>query len=340
MKSAPPQVFRTIVPVPAQSPLLRHADKITFLGSCFSDEVGSRLQGVGHVTTINPLGTIFNPVSLMRAVELFGCDAPNLDVRFCKRQQHFYSFDAGTSLVHEEEAECRTALSQGLAEGQHALQSSAALFLTLGSAWAYAHGNKIVANCHRQPQADFERRLLGVDRIESAVLQTVDLARSMNPDIRVVLTVSPVRHSREGFVESSRSKAHLLTAAHAVCEKRAGHVSYFPSYEIVMDELRDYRFFADDMLHPSGAAIDYVTTRLLETYFDASDAPLRQAVGQLTTARRHRHARPRSSAARVFAEAQSREVARLAAAYPHLALDDDARFWRQTIQQHQQEDDL
>ena len=157
-------VFRTVVPlVSSAGTPLRHAEHLTLLGSCFSDGVGSRLSDAGHSTLVNPLGTIFNPVSLQRAVALFAGDAPIVrsDLEFCERQQLFYSFDAGTALAHEDCETCLNAHNEAIRAGRASLETSAALFLTLGTAWAYVRSSSgaVVANCHRQPQNEFERRV-------------------------------------------------------------------------------------------------------------------------------------------------------------------------------------
>ena len=333
-----PPAFRTVLPISASPPALAHHEPLLFLGSCFSDEVGSRLRDRGHRVCINPLGTIFNPASLSATVQAVasGKTLSPEDVRYCERTGLFYSFEAGSTHAHEKRDVCTSSINDALNAGRHALQESAALFLTLGSAWAYVHregpdaAGGIVVNNHRQPHAEFERKLLSVEEATQHLAAAVDAARQASPSLRkIVLTVSPVRHTREGLVESSRSKAHLLAACHAVCEQQqqqqrqqqrsATRVGYFPAYELLLDELRDYRWFAEDMLHPSHAAAEYVTTRVLESHFDAADDGTRAAVGALRAAARHRHTRPGSAAARAFAEAQRAKCAQLEADHPHLA---------------------
>ena len=163
-------IFRTVISVPTAPPPLRHTEPLFFLGSCFSDEVGGRLSKDGHSVCINPLGTTFNAASLAGTIEMLasGDRVSADDVRFCERTKLFYSFLAGTAHAHEDRDGCAASINAALAEGGRALAASSALFLTLGSAWAYAHSDGpkstdgIVLNCHRQPQADFERRLWGV----------------------------------------------------------------------------------------------------------------------------------------------------------------------------------
>ena len=326
--------FRTVLPVPASpSTGLRHTDGLVLLSSCFADEVGGRLTEAGHTTCINPLGTIFNPASLSATIARLTSESSTEcfisadELRFDERRQVYYSFEAGTAHADEDCAACAASINAALRAGRESLRTCAALFLTLGSAWAYVHADGpdaasgTVVNCHRQPQAQFERRLLTVDETQRRVIEAIKAARAFNPSLKkVVLTVSPVRHTREGLVESSRSKAHLLAACHAACEQQPAQVTYFPSFEILMDELRDYRWYdGEDLIHPSKPAVDYITTRLLETHFTRDDDALRSKVIALRAAARHRHARPESAAARAFAATQLERCRELEAAHPHLA---------------------
>ena len=318
---------RTTVPVPSvAAPRLRHKDRIFLIGSCFSDEVGSRLGRFGHPVLVNPLGTMFNPASLERTISWLASDekATSADVLWCDRQEVHFCFDAGTSLVHESQAGCVRVLNDALDEARLPLRDCGALFLTLGSAWAYRlkGSGKIVANCHKQPQDAFVRSLLSVGAVEQHVRSAIHAARRVIPKVRVVLTVSPVRHWREGAVESSRSKAALLSAAHAVVESEPD-THYFPSFEMMMDELRDYRWYEEDMLHPSAPAADYITERLLAAHFDGADDPLRDTVSKLRIAAQHRQARPTSKQALRFAESRLEEAHQLRASHPYLRLDEE-----------------
>ena len=314
---------RTMVPVAPMRPPLEHSQPLFFLGSCFSSEVSARLQARGHQTTSNPLGTLYNPVSIAQTVERLasGRQLVSSDLSFCERQRHYFSFEAGTAHAAEDPDECLASLNSAIVSGHEALLSSASLFLTMGTAWAYVHrsSGRTVANCHRQPHATFDRQLLSVPNIERRLLDAVRTAQDANPGLRVVLTVSPVRHTKEGATASSRSKAHLLAAVHGVCDAIGWPAcAYFPSFEIAIDELRDYRWYAADMIHPSETAADYITERLLEAHFDPTDDDLRASVASLRVARRHKHQRPQSAAASTFAEQQLERCRALHAAHPHM----------------------
>ena len=312
--------FRTEVPIEPRThrPLLRHDESLLLIGSCFSDGVGERLRAAGHDALSNPLGTLFNPASIRRAVELFG--APNLASPSQDGGGLWFNFDAGTALSRPTSADCDDAVALALAAGREQLQRSSLLCITLGSAWAYVdrESGSVVANCHKQNANRFERRLLGVDECADELRRCIAAARGVGgEDLRALVTVSPVRHWREGAVESSRSKAHLLSAAHEVIDSD-DTADYFPSYEIVMDELRDYRWYDRDMLHPSDAAVDYVFEQLMKSHFSRDDDELRAAVLALTRAAAHRPLHPESDGAASFRAAQRRAADDLVARHPHV----------------------
>ena len=199
--------FRTEISVPRHPVALRHTEPIFLLGSCFSDGIGRRLLLAGHDALVNPFGTLYNPVSirntLCRLATGEGFD--DEDILWDARQEHFYSFDTSTTLTRPSHEELAADLSAAASQGQAQLERCAAVVLTLGSAWAYSHraSGRIVANCHRQPQAEFERTLLSPTRIVSELDAALEAVRAVNPEARVVLTVSPVRHWKEGAIETS-----------------------------------------------------------------------------------------------------------------------------------------
>ena len=319
--SASADLFRTVVPIPRRTDrLLAHGEPLLLLGSCFAQSIGERLHASGHPATFNPLGIMYNPTSLRQSLEhLVAGGIDDASLRWCPDQELHFSFETHSSLARPTREAAQASVGAATRSGHDALRRSACLFLTVGSAWAYEHRElgRVVANCHRQPSDQFERRLLGVAEATDELRRAVAVARTFDASLPVVLTVSPVRYWREGAVPSARSKAHLLAAVHAVVEETAG-VSYFPAYELVIDELRDYRWFKEDMLHPSEQAVDYVWRRLQDAHFRPADDSVRREVRQLRAAATHRVGRPGSAAARAFAAAQREAVARLLTEHPHL----------------------
>ncbi len=269
----PPQpVLRTICVLPPYPWSKWEAGQtILSMGSCFADHIGQRLVGdhgtAGLATGVsNPLGVIFNPVSLVRCLTW---SAAEFGQEVVKGQQGWVSYHAHSRFASPDPTTLSEKLSTALQARDLALQQpDPVLILTLGTAWVWElkedqggakFGPMIVANCQKQPSHLFDRRLLEVHEITEAIMTL----KATYPHARVILTVSPVRHTRETLVGNSASKATLRVACHWLAERHPETFYYFPAYELVLDDLRDYRFFEADMIHPNGIAIDYVWQALL-----------------------------------------------------------------------------
>ncbi len=252
------QHFRTTFPVVPPHYGLTYQSKLALLGSCFSDHIGGLLADHKFAVRYNPFGVLFNPVSLVTLLKRVRSTSGSLqdwNTHFVERDGCWFHF-----FLHSKQfAASKQALAEQLEkEFQHFqafLNQANVLFLTLGTAWVYEwkQTETIVANCHKLPQQQFTKRLLSVEEVEASLLEI----SAMFPSLKVVLTVSPVRHIKDGIPENSVSKAVLRLA----CHKWVGQCPngyYFPAYELLNDDLRDYRFYADDLIHPNTQAIGYV----------------------------------------------------------------------------------
>ncbi len=264
------ETFRTIVPVFNPGWEISHRDKLLLLGSCFAENIGALLQRARFDTIINPHGIVFNPHSVAASIE-------DLLTGKIYRQSDLYENDGlWMSLNHHGRFNHNDAsvvlerINYSIAEGKEQLEKASVLVVTWGSAWAYRWNNdgKIVANCHKIPQKHFTKVFIRHEQIVASWNDLIMSIRKINPEIKVMLTVSPVRHWRDGMNENQISKAHLLIAARELCDS-LHDVVYFPSYEIMLDELRDYRFYKEDMLHPGDLAIRYIWQRLADKYFSS-----------------------------------------------------------------------
>ncbi len=240
-------------------------DRIVLLGSCFADTIGTRMAAAGFNALVNPFGTLYNPASLLRAVqrldsqELFG---PSDCIPMGAGAGRICSFEHHSSFARVSEEEFLANANEKLLHAREFWHSCNRIVLTLGTSFAWYHDGRVVSNCLKRPAAEFTRRMLCAD--ESAeCLRAIALA---HPEKKMLLTVSPIRHLGDGAHANSLSKASLLLAAESVKE-----AEYFPAYEILMDELRDYRFYADDLVHPSNAASQYIWERFLESCVRQSD---------------------------------------------------------------------
>ena len=237
---------------------IAYQSKILLLGSCFSENIGDKLSYFKFQSTQNPFGILFHP----KAIENFITNAINekkyLDDDLIFQNETWHSFDAHSSLSSVNKNELLNKLNASISITNRALKEASHIIITLGTSWVYRfiETDAIVANCHKIPQKKFLKKLLLVEEITKSLAAILVLLKSVNKDISVLFTVSPVRHLKDGFIENTQSKAHLIAAIHQVLEHQ--NVSYFPSYEIMMDELRDYRFYAEDMIHPNKTAINYI----------------------------------------------------------------------------------
>ncbi len=254
--------------IPPNSVKIRLKDPIFSIGSCFSDHMGSKLREHKFDVVTNPLGIIYNPYSIFKNLKLLlseGLDPNN----FIKNGDVYFHWDthsaiSGTNFNHFKEL-----LEEKSRISKRSLVAAEWLIITFGTVYAYRYkGNdKIVANCHKVPQKEFEKQTLTREEIVEDYHETMEVVRTINPNIKVILTVSPVRHIRDGLVENNISKAILLQAVNEIV-KSDNACSYFPSYEIMIDELRDYRFYKSDMIHPSQQAIRYIWNKFSQVYFD------------------------------------------------------------------------
>ena len=241
--------LQTIVDIKPSEWKIGYEDKILMLGSCFSDEIGEQMQQRFLHVTCNPFGTLYNPLSIAQALQMN--DTPELIEHdgLWHSMAHHGSFSRAT----REEAE--QAVRASMETMQSALAEATVVIVTFGTAWVYERNGEIVGNCHKLPENQFHRRRLSVEEIVAAWKPILD----RYPDKHWLFTVSPIRHIKDGLHENQLSKATLLQAVEQLGD-------YFPSYEILLDELRDYRFYADDLVHPSSLAVNYIWERFVDTF--------------------------------------------------------------------------
>lgn len=257
--------FRTEI-TPSKAPFqLSHRDTILMLGSCFSENIGAHLQRFRFDTTINSHGIVFNPLSAAIALNDVVSKKQYTSDELIHLHNRFASLAHHGKFSKENAEETLDEINNKIALSHSKLDNAKVLFVTFGSAWAYRHikSNLIVANCHKIPQNQFEKQLLTHDEIIREWTLLLSKITVLYPQMQVVFTVSPVRYWRDGYEQNQLSKSHLLIACHALKEAFSS-AHYFPSYELMMDDLRDYRFFKEDMLHPNEQAIQYVWEKLTQ----------------------------------------------------------------------------
>lgn len=277
-------------------------DKVITVGSCFSEVIGNRLSENKLNCLCNPFGTIFNPSSIFKLLRHSLSKQPVYRHLYVENNDSTWNhFDFHSKFTDNTRDGLESQLNGVYADVFQALRSSQVLIVTFGTAYIYelAANKQIVANCHKQPKEIFQRRLLTLKEITREFQQFYDLLRMVNSKIKILLTVSPVRHTRDTLKMNSVSKSVLRTACHHLEEENA-NVSYFPSYEIMMDDLRDYRFYQPDLIHPNEMAEQYIFNQFSEAYFTDELKSFVKEWGQIKSSLQHRPFRQESESHQKF----------------------------------------
>jgi len=295
--------YRTIIEPKSSDYKIGYETPVLFLGSCFTENIGNKMLELKFPTLVNPFGVQYNPSSVRTSLEIL------LDKRdFNEDDLHFYnnqwlSFYHDTEFSNSDKEACLNNINNSVNAARKRLQNASYLIITFGTAWAYQYretGN-IVSNCHKIPAKEFDRVRLSVEDIFVQWAKLLNRIEDLNPDLKVIFTVSPVRHWKDGAVQNQLSKSTLILAINQII-KIFDNVEYFPAYEIMMDDLRDYRFYADDMLHPSKVAVDYIWDYFTKTYFEAQTTSLIKEVKKLVVAENHRPFNKDSDDYKIFLE--------------------------------------
>ena len=261
--------FRTEVDIPFSEQEIQMEDGIFTIGSCFASEISEKLAKGQLKTLDNPFGTLFNPYSINEAIKKIHTAHVYTEDDLISYDSEFISLDHHSSFNRRYAHQTLEVINSGLQKANQFLQTAKWVIITYGSSYIYEFlpKNKLVANCHKIPQQHFSKRMLLDGELAISISNTIDAIRDIAPDgVQILLTVSPVRHTREGMVENMWSKAKLLNAVHGAILGRRD-VTYLPIYEILMDDLRDYRFYKDDMIHPSAQAVNYIFEKFGSAYF-------------------------------------------------------------------------
>jgi GSCFA family len=310
--------FRTPVPVVKSGKLIDYGSKILFLGSCFSENMAQKCQYFQFQNSSNPFGILFHPLAIeniiSRAVQTKRITEK--DIFFHLEKWH--SFEAHSNLSHPDKDFFISQCNNQIGYLREELKNASHIFITYGTAWVYKHKlrQEIVANCHKIPQTEFDKILLSTTVIANSIHKTLDFIKEINPNCRVVFTISPVRHLKDGFVENQRSKAHLITAVQEITSQE--NTSYFPSYEIMMDELRDYRFYNTDMIHPSDMAIDYIWQQFVATQMAENCKEIMKKVAVIQKGLSHRVFGKNTQSNVLFQEQLQVKIKALTSLYPFM----------------------
>lgn len=316
-------------------PSLHHAEKVMLLGSCFTEHIGAKMQAVKMQVLMNSHGILFNPLSIADSITAYITGKVYTDEDLFLLNETWNSWDFHSRFSHTDQEIALREMNQSLANAAGFLKEADWLVITFGSAFQYFVRGAVtglesavgVANCHKAPGQWFEKRLLDIPEMVAAWQRTIGELKQYNPSLKLIFTVSPVRHTKDGLIENNRSKARLIETVHRLVAGSDGSCSYFPAYEIVMDVLRDYRFFEQDLVHPNSLAIRYVWEQFLSAYMQEGQQQLLRNISEIITAAQHRPRFEHTEAHRQFKSVYLKKIKQLQSYYPYLELEKECRHF-------------
>lgn len=310
--------LQTSIALPPKQPSIDYASKLVLLGSCFSQNIGDKLAYFKFQQTTNPFGVIFHPVAIEKLLEraVRGTFFSEKDIFFHNEQWH--CFDVHSALSRPDKQNFLDTLNTQLSVLRNSLETASHIVLTFGTAWIYMQKEtaSVVANCHKVPQAAFLKELLSVEQISESITNSIQYIRELNANATIIATLSPVRHLKDGFTENARSKAHLLAGIHHVVDTAA--LQYFPSFEIMMDELRDYRFYDEDLIHPNNTAIRIIWEKFKEVWISSETKETQKEIALIQRGLQHRPFFPESESHKVFSEGLQKKIKVITERFPHI----------------------
>lgn len=317
-----PALF-TPVNVPTAGWQLTHRDGLFLIGSCFTDNIGQKFAWYGFRAHCNPFGVVYNPLSVSQSLRRILLNTPVTTDELSFGNELWFHYDFHSSFSGSDKSVVVDKMNHALAEAHTCLSSAKLLIITWGSAWVYRHkpDGRVVANCHKRPDGEFTRELLSPESISDDFIQLCQQLKKFNPDLCILLTISPVRHLRDGATGNQMSKASLFLAMQK-CLEQLPDTEYFPAYEIMMDELRDYRFYADDLVHPSALAVDCIWEKFAENRISNETQKLFPAIDKLQRGLHHRPFNADTDTYRKFTDDLKNQVELLEQQVPGLKLGD------------------
>lgn len=322
--------------IPPFEQKINYAHKFLFVGSCFTENIGEIMQLHKFNVKINPNGVLYNPASMAVALRSY------IDNKTIEENELFYANECWNSREHHsrfsntDKQTCLTTINNSISSAHDFIKQTDWLFITFGSAFVYKRNDtgELVGNCHKVPQKEFTKYMLTVDEIVADYKILIQQLKALNTNLKIIFTISPVRHIREGIIENNRSKARLIEAVHELVQQNDNSF-YFPAYELVIDDLRDYRFYNSDLVHPNEQAISYVFEKLMSTIFDDKTKELFEKIKDIVTAKQHRPFNSTTDAYLKFKTAYMERCSQLQKDNPILDLKDEiAWFEKDFTEQH------
>ncbi|MCO5725955.1 GSCFA domain-containing protein [Robiginitalea marina] len=313
--------WRTELTIPQGYPKIGYGDFVFLLGSCFASHLSQKLQYFQLPYLGNPFGVLYHPAPIENLLSRAVAERPFREEDLFEHEGLWRNLETHSQVAGPGREDTLQTMNAALKDTRRALERATHVVLTLGTAHAFRHREtgRLVANCHKLPADHFTRELSPVQELQDSLGRILEVLRAFRADLTVLLTVSPVRHIRDGLVENQRSKAHLLAAAHHQVDQ--GLAGYFPAYEIMMDELRDYRFYEADLIHPNTQAVDFIWEQFAACWVEEAARPLMERVGEVRRQAEHRPLQADSPAYREFRRSLEARARALMDEYPQIRFD-------------------
>ncbi|MCQ2375785.1 MAG: GSCFA domain-containing protein [Salinivirgaceae bacterium] len=324
--------FRTEVQLQPSQCTISYSDNIMLFGSCFAQNIGQEMAMAKFNAMLNPFGILFNPESIAQTINRILDNRPIEPNELFYNQGVWSNFNFHGSFSSPEIDDALQQMNNSLLQASQWIKNTSVMVITFGTSFVYRllSTGQVVANCHKVDAKKFERERLSVDEIYDVFFELIQRLRTISPNMRFIFTVSPIRHLRDGLHENQLSKSILLLAIDRLCSVFS-NVVYFPSYEILIDDLRDYRFYDEDMLHPSAVAIDYIWDKFRASFFDQQTQQIMEQVMKIERAVQHRPLNVNTDSFRNFVEQQRTAIAKLQQEMPILNFDAELEHYAQLL---------
>ncbi|MGL4364280.1 MAG: GSCFA domain-containing protein [Bacteroidales bacterium] len=320
--------FYTSVHISKLKSQIGYEQKSFFIGSCFADSIAERMQYHKFAVSCNPFGVLYNPVSLLNALKMMGKKRTLREDELRFQDGLWFSYTHHSKFSYGDKTACLQRINQSIHQGAWGLRTADFLIITLGSAQVYRLKNtgEVVANCHKTSNTQFETHLMSVAQVQEALEAIMQIAKNVNPSIKMIFTVSPIRYSLADMHQSQLSKATLLLGLQKAMQNQ-NNCSYFPAYEIMLDELRDYRFYKSDLRHPNKTAVEYIWQKFMEFAISPDTKKIMQKVAALIAVKQHRPFNANGSGYAALLNKQLKALEDLANTYPHIDWQEEFSFF-------------
>lgn len=308
--------FRTPVPIQPQEPKIGYSSKILLLGSCFVENIGRKLEYFKFQNLLNPFGILFHPEAILNLLKRVKSGYVFTETDIFYHNEAWHSYEAHSDLNSVGQEEILEKLNAAVQKTSQFLKSATHVVITPGTAWGYRlkESGQMVANCHKVPQKNFSKEITDA---KNALFEAAAIVNDLNPEAQIIFTVSPVRHLKDGFTENQLSKAKLITAVQEIVASEK-YCAYFPAYEIMMDELRDYRFYAEDMVHPNQTAVDYIWQKFQGAWIASEASAVMKQVDTIQKGLLHRPFNEASEAHQKFRRVLQQKIEKLEKEVPKI----------------------